>query len=98
VRAALRPEAQLAAYGRATGKRLSWRPAPNDEVLSLRSRATESLPEERSRACEAPSAAASPFSTFGHARSKPGIRSSSAHTTPRTRTSTPWKPTVSDFM
>jgi hypothetical protein len=35
VRAALRPEAQLAAYGRATGKRLSWRPAPNDEVLSL---------------------------------------------------------------
>jgi hypothetical protein len=34
-RADVRPEARLVAYGRATGKRLSWRPAPNDDVSAL---------------------------------------------------------------
>jgi trimeric autotransporter adhesin len=35
LRRALRPEAQLAAYRRATGERLSWRPAPNDYAYAL---------------------------------------------------------------
>jgi hypothetical protein len=35
VRTSLRPEEYLAAYQRATGKRLPWRPAPNHWVLAL---------------------------------------------------------------